>query len=168
MKSNKEIIHMQHICNMYLNVIVATGKYPDLVSLKFDATEECREVVLATFETGETVKCNVAMDNDWGMLKDILWGLSKSSHIPQKKGKENRQLLCKLLCDVFKLTDNYYDLVELEYHHIRRSEIVLVRFRNGGTLSFKFRTVKTGCHLVKKIIDGLDSAAGGFMPYWEV
>ena len=88
--------------------------------------------------------------------------------MPQKTVKENRQKLCNLLCETLRETCNYTDLIDLEYLHIHQSEIIIARFRNGRSRTFKFRIVKTGCHLIKKIIDGLDSAAGGFMPYWEV
>ena len=168
MKSNKEIIHMQNVCNLYFNAITVTCKYPDLVSLKYDGAEEDCETVLASFANGDTVKCNVEGDNDWGMLKDILRGLSKRTYRTKTKFKDDRELLCKWLCETFKATCNYPDLISLEYVHIPRSEIVIARFRNGSKLKFKFRTAKTGCHLIKNIIDGLDAAAGGFMMHWDV
>ena len=65
----------QHICNLLHKTLLATANAHDVVSITYERTCNCDEVVTVKFESGGYRKINVSMDSGTAMIRDIMKGL---------------------------------------------------------------------------------------------
>ena len=67
---------------------------------------------------------------------------------------EDKALITKKLCELLRLTSQYYDIADMTYEHEGTKELVRVEFQGGGHTDIDV-ALDSGYALIREVLRGL-------------